>query len=1490
MSSININSTVLPSELLKILDANEVQVGSSVSYQLCKLLWEYHPLAGKIIEKPIRLALSKSRKINIPCAIEDQLKEAFEREWERLGATNHIRDTMYLSRVYGASAIVYGSPAIPTTDPIDPWKLADLPDLYFNQLDPLNLAGSIVTNQNPNAPDFQKPNQSITAAGQPYHQSRTCTIFCGTPIYLSFQGSSFSFSGRSLFLRALYPLKSFIQTMTVDDLVSLKAGLLIAKIQQSGSIVNRLMQAGATGKRDLLKEGQTGNVLSINPDESIESIDLNNTDKAMTVARNNIIANIAAACDVPAILLKDEAYTQGFGEGTEDAKAVAQYIEGLRHDMASLYAYFDKIVQHRAWNKEFYQALSNDHPEEIGQMSYEQFFYFAHNLFKTEWPTLLEEPESEKIRRDSDKLKAMADVLKTLGAMVDPENKARVVEWFTDNINGMTGLFASPMELDIEALAEYEPPQEGGGMPDMGGGDTPDGHDHDHGGGGGGIAAKADSDWKESDHPRAKDGKFGSGGGAASEPANKSKDYGFKRTQKSQWMGTGFGKMPASHGLTVGGKETGFTISGTRSGNYYVYDPTGKKVETSSSFELAKEAAREHYENYNRKEYNRKERQPHEPKEEKPVLTVPEQLAERESDLGSIDIPQAEGSSIKPDQTRKDLGAKYKEAAKLKPKYDDQMLGIATELGVQYQIMLAPLKGVKRAVEKIVGDYKGNANKIKDLVRGTIVVDDFEQTLKAIDMISQRMGKPLGLRNGLVEGSEAESPDGYRDIKMNIEIDGHVTEVQVNFKEMIEAKDGEGHKLYEAARKIQTNANAEGRQLTENEEREVFRLFAEQKKVYNAAWDKIQARASKGGGKSTAKKADAVTAANDDEHWITLNGGEGKDGEGHGQHVLINGSGEVVGGAGGKLNGKKLEGVQSKSKDVDFKVPRPAGEQKTAATELTGDQKALASWGSNSHDGMINFWKTDPTRETPDGKNLEEMAESELQKLEEGKDTVTQYLTERDMPKEVVEQIRQEAIQKWTDLVRTSKDTKSILSMETKSPHLRDTILDDFKAAIVAGEGIDRVERQAVQMVKEMGVSEEAAKEYVNKIKEETTDSSQIRSMARKFILTPAQQKAWDMGWKLNQAIANNTYAGQSDLGKLLLELDELRTQSIEKMVKLGMDKEQAESWGDSIRDYGMPRMMESHKKWEIQQELNANQAKSRQQLIEKTHADALIDRQRVEKNKTNFVPYTPQKTVADAARFVVQSNYAAAANFGKMNIDVVNAQIESLSFHLQKFPELAAEQRNMGSIQVRAKDIVKAGKSSEKEWAKLAVKKIQPNLTEEQLEKEVEAFLNRRHKLEKTSGKTWAYSVGDAHTYDTQRDWKGVFFNEKYAADTELFQKTLDVSLAIKWHPVGCDTIKSVADHEYGHQMDNLLKLVDKTGVGTRGFTDPRMQKIWEDASKDGKAGMKELVSEYAAENKMEFIAECWAEYLNNPQPRSTALAMGWLIEDIYAEKFGKK
>lgn len=459
MSDISINSSLLGGSLQSLLNAEEIVPGSDAGYGLCKALWEYHPLGGKLVEKPVRLALSKPRELTIDSQPKEMLIEAFQKEWDKLDATSHIRDVMFIKRAYGAAAIVFGSPDIPTTESIDPWKLPDLKELYFNQLDPLNLAGSIVTNQNPNAPDFQKPLEYITAAGQQYHPSRSVTVFNGTPIYLSFQSSAFGFTGRSVFLRALYPMKSFIQSMVTDDLVTFKAGLLIAKQKQAGSIVNRLMQTAAGIKRGYLQQGVTGNVLSIDTDEDISAIDMNNTNTAMTTARDNIIANIAAASDVPALLLKDEAFTQGFGEGSEDMKAIVQYIDGIRNEMRSLYDFFDKICMHRAWNRDFFKAVKKAYPEIYSKMTYEQAFYSWQENFRAEWESLMEEPESEKIKHEETKLKGITELLRTLMPVMDPQNRALAIQWAQDNINEMPDMFQSTLSLDPDLIAEYEPPQ-----------------------------------------------------------------------------------------------------------------------------------------------------------------------------------------------------------------------------------------------------------------------------------------------------------------------------------------------------------------------------------------------------------------------------------------------------------------------------------------------------------------------------------------------------------------------------------------------------------------------------------------------------------------------------------------------------------------------------------------------------------------------------------------------------------------------------------------------------------------------------------------------------------------------------------------------------------------------------------------------------------------------------------------------------------------------
>ena len=444
MSTIEVSGSTLPSGLLDILGADQIVPGSQPSYALCKQLWALHPLAGKIVEKPISLALGQKRKINVPCAIEDRLVKAFEKEWKALKATRQIRDLAHISRVYGVGALVFGGPNIATTDVIEGKDLYKIPDLYFNLLDPLNTSGSMVTNQNPNAPDFQKQVVQITAAGQPYHQSRTITLFNGTPIYLDYQGSSFSFSGRSVFLRALYPMKSFIQTMIVNDMVSLKAGLMIAKMKQGGSVLNRMMEKASAWKRNLLQEGRTNNVLTIDIDESIETIDLTNVDGPMTAARDNIISDVAAATDTPAILLKDESFAKGLASGDQDMLAVVQHIDNIREELEPAHEFFDRIVMHRAWNPEFYAALQKEIPDLAGK-SYDAWFFEVRDLFVAEWPSLLQEPKFEIVKRNAEKLKAMTDVLKALLPALDPANKARLVDWFVQAVNDMTEIFSGEM-------------------------------------------------------------------------------------------------------------------------------------------------------------------------------------------------------------------------------------------------------------------------------------------------------------------------------------------------------------------------------------------------------------------------------------------------------------------------------------------------------------------------------------------------------------------------------------------------------------------------------------------------------------------------------------------------------------------------------------------------------------------------------------------------------------------------------------------------------------------------------------------------------------------------------------------------------------------------------------------------------------------------------------------------------------------------------------
>ena len=342
--------------------------------------------------------------------------------------------------------------------PDQPLDLATLAKatVGFNVLDPLNTSGSIgVLSQDPNDIAFQNTADQVSVAGRAYHSSRTCVLVNEAAVYIDYSSSAFGFTGRSVYQRALFPLKSFVQSMRTDDMVIRKAGVIIAKIKTAGSKVDEIMRGVLGQKRATAREATTEDVLSIGAEDSIESLNLQNLEGPYAMARKNVIDNIAASASMPAIILNSQTFADGFGEGTEDAKGVARYVDGVREDMQPAYDFTDRICQHRAWTPEFFATVVADDPETYRGVSYEEAFYSWCNSFKAEWPSLLIEPESERVKVDEVRFNAVAKALEIMLPKLDPVNTVKALAWLVDSFNDQPLLFKTRFDLDLDALEDY---------------------------------------------------------------------------------------------------------------------------------------------------------------------------------------------------------------------------------------------------------------------------------------------------------------------------------------------------------------------------------------------------------------------------------------------------------------------------------------------------------------------------------------------------------------------------------------------------------------------------------------------------------------------------------------------------------------------------------------------------------------------------------------------------------------------------------------------------------------------------------------------------------------------------------------------------------------------------------------------------------------------------------------------------------------------------
>lgn len=429
--------------------------GYEPSYEDCKLIYVYHPLAPRIIDAPIYLGFNKPRVLSIEEGPQEELIRQFEQEWETLGeqgALRWITQGIRLSAIYGISAVGVGVPGVPTDRPLTDAEWLS-PDLYFQIFDSLNTAGSVTIEQDTSKPDFLKP-KYFSVNGQRYHLSRGVVLQNEDPLYIQWTSSAFGFTGRSKFMRAMYPLASYVQTMIANNMIALKLAFFIAKLKSQGAIVDRQAESFFASKLLQMKRGVTGNVISIDVEEDIQTLNMINVHEAGTFARENIIKDIANGAGMPAIMLSQEKMSSGLADGTEDAADKKSYIDAYRSQQEPLFKFFDRIVMRRAWNKDFWRAMKNKYPELIGRETYLQSFQKWCDSFSAKWAPLIPSEEKDELDAQNNRFKSVTELLTVLSGMITDEgSRAELISWVMSNINAQDKIFTAPLNLDPEEAA-----------------------------------------------------------------------------------------------------------------------------------------------------------------------------------------------------------------------------------------------------------------------------------------------------------------------------------------------------------------------------------------------------------------------------------------------------------------------------------------------------------------------------------------------------------------------------------------------------------------------------------------------------------------------------------------------------------------------------------------------------------------------------------------------------------------------------------------------------------------------------------------------------------------------------------------------------------------------------------------------------------------------------------------------------------------------------
>ena len=388
---------------------------STLSYHTCKDIYRNSVMGKRVVEALVNFSMSAERDISVQKAPPEAVDQ-FKIISKQLKQEEAIKRTIYNARIYGTGALYVALHNISenkddfTTKPN--FHNAKRFDIRFNVLDPQNIAGSTF-DLNPLSFHFLEL-INIKVDNQLVPRKRIAISHALEPLYLDNRTSLIPYSPPSVFYNMIDLLKDYDEAIEALDNLLYKAGAIVYKYKAGGKFSGIQIDA-IKRSAEILEQKKNGAVISIDSQCDIEDFPINNVNGLIESVNKLEDAITKALNDTPASLLFDKSLSNGFSEGDKDKETEISIIEAFRENkLIPLYTLTDYYIMLKAWDDNFINEIKDKYSD-LQDKSNTQLFYEWCNSFKYEFGNLFPEPESITIENNSKKLDNLLK-LQQLGA------------------------------------------------------------------------------------------------------------------------------------------------------------------------------------------------------------------------------------------------------------------------------------------------------------------------------------------------------------------------------------------------------------------------------------------------------------------------------------------------------------------------------------------------------------------------------------------------------------------------------------------------------------------------------------------------------------------------------------------------------------------------------------------------------------------------------------------------------------------------------------------------------------------------------------------------------------------------------------------------------------------------------------------------------------------------------------------------------------------